>query len=897
MKKIITLLMLSALFFVPKRVQADVTWEVSDGTQWRINPANPANPNDSILIPAGTKFVRVMCGYDKSDGQPIVVVQNSLTFESNGNNCDYYYYFRYARLNGSITSQNWSSSDFNINFPDDALRVRLQERILGYNYLRITYGSSLSDKLASSLPLATRLTNVRYLYKIVLTEEEALGIKKLNFDPKEYGISNTKYIGVRNIIGLEIFQNLEELILANNLAFGTITNGSYISQLKAHGDFIPDFNTFSKLKILDLSDIPNPAQSYTYLYEGTPGEHFSGGYMPKLPSSLEYLFVRNSTVVNTIELDGTSNPNLKVIDATNNGTLRTLVAKDCPQLESVLVTNCPRLRVLNCSKANLQELDLTACPKLEQLYCNDNMLETLIFDKHSYLYRVECQENNLTSLNVFEKFGTPQYIDKWRPSQDFYYTITGDRGEAYIYRASESENLHKWTYLNFEFSEIPRWHYDPDDDYEWPEWDWEFTDKLNEVGISGYCYPDQYDEVTNPDIPVQYTKYSELQNPQSTSLRYLDCSKNNITNLQLLWADKLEELYCWNNKLTDLNLSPSTQLWRLRMSNNKVTSLDVTNNTKITDFYCNSNGMNTITGFASLTGLKYFMGNNNNLTELDCSEMKQLRDFQVSRNKLRELVFSNNPYLHTVICDAQGGKTVDGRLLSILKLDGCPSLDSLVCNDNAILSLNLTASTKLTPAKMKAYTQRSVQDIVVLDRNKVCIELPNGVMKPDGQAAQFQTWATGGSSSGFNASQSRTITRNGMTYLVLYDISEDAIGDAQTKADVDFYGAKKRYHYTIWDDNLNETLGKSVAKNYANDNVTVTVYPYVMYINPLTHDVYTDSVNQENQFYSGTIYLDYDAVVPEGTEVYIAQGLHTVFDTDLHPGRRCYWKGRKNAQP
>ena len=267
------------------------------------------------------------------------------------------------------------------------------------------------------------------------------------------------------------------------------------------------------------------------------------------------------------------------------------------------------------------------------------------------------------------------------------------------------------------------------------------------------------------------------------------------------------------------------------------------------------------------------MGNNNNLTELDCSEMKQLRDFQVSRNKLRELVFSNNPYLHTVICDAQGGKTVDGRLLSILKLDGCPSLDSLVCNDNAILSLNLTASTKLTPAKMKAYTQRSVQDIVVLDRNKVCIELPNGVMKPDGQAAQFQTWATGGSSSGFNASQSRTITRNGMTYLVLYDISEDAIGDAQTKADVDFYGAKKRYHYTIWDDNLNETLGKSVAKNYANDNVTVTVYPYVMYINPLTHDVYTDSVNQENQFYSGTIYLDYDAVVPEGTEVYIAQGL------------------------
>lgn len=362
-------------------------------------------------------------------------------------------------------------------------------------------------------------------------------------------------------------------------------------------------------------------------------------------------------------------------------------------------------------------------------------------------------------------------------------------------------------------------------------------------------------------------------------LQYLDCSNNSALSgtLDMSGADYLQKLYCWNCDLTDVTLTNCGSLETLGMSNNRVLSLNVSDSPYLTEFFCNNNKrgtqqLDTITGFADLTGLQYFQCNNNAVRTLDCSRMKQLRELQVSRNNVKELVLSNNPDLKTVICDAQGGKTADGRLLSILKLDGCPSLDSLVCNDNAILSLNLTASTKLTPAKMKAYTQRSVQDVVVLDRNKVCIELPNGVMKTP-SASQFQTWATGTSTSGFDGTRSRTLVRDGKTYVVLYDIADDAVGGAQTKADVDFYGKKKRYHYTIWDNNLNESLGKSVMHGQPNDNVTVTTYPYVMYINPLTHDVYTDSVNQENQFYSGTIYLDYDAVVPEGTEVYIAQGL------------------------
>ena len=171
-----------------------------------------------------------------------------------------------------------------------------------------------------------------------------------------------------------------------------------------------------------------------------------------------------------------------------------------------------------------------------------------------------------------------------------------------------------------------------------------------------------------------------------------------------------------------------------------------------------------------------------------------------------------------------------------------------------------------------------MKDVVVLDRNKVCIELVNGVtptiadngtISDDDMTGYFGTWA----GSGFDKDRNRVIKRNGKTYLVIHDISNDARGGSQTKADVDFYGKQLKYQYALEATNWDETLGGSLANSRKGENITVTTYPYVMYINPLTHDVYTDSVNQENQFYSGTIYLDYDAVVPEGTEVYIAQGL------------------------
>lgn len=59
-------------------------------------------------------------------------------------------------------------------------------------------------------------------------------------------------------------------------------------------------------------------------------------------------------------------------------------------------------------------------------------------------------------------------------------------------------------------------------------------------------------------------------------------------------------------------------------------------------------------------------------------------------------------------------------------------------------------------------------------------------------------------------------------------------------------------------------------------NARVHVYPYIMYVNPATRSTYQKlGVKDSVDYYSGTIYLDYAAIVPEGLEVYVAAGLAT----------------------
>jgi len=92
------------------------------------------------------------------------------------------------------------------------------------------------------------------------------------------------------------------------------------------------------------------------------------------------------------------------------------------------------------------------------------------------------------------------------------------------------------------------------------------------------------------------------------NLKYLDCSDNQITSLDVSSNTALQMLYCMNNQITSLDVSSNTALKVLNCSYNQLTSLDVSNNTNLKTFYCYNN---------SLISLNLKNGNNSNFTDVD----------------------------------------------------------------------------------------------------------------------------------------------------------------------------------------------------------------------------------------------------------------------------------------
>ena len=74
-----------------------------------------------------------------------------------------------------------------------------------------------------------------------------------------------------------------------------------------------------------------------------------------------------------------------------------------------------------------------------------------------------------------------------------------------------------------------------------------------------------------------------------TALPYLDCSDNQLTDLDVSDCTALTSLNCSRNQLTSLDVSGCTALMHLVCRDNQLTDLDVSHNTALTTLYCEYN--------------------------------------------------------------------------------------------------------------------------------------------------------------------------------------------------------------------------------------------------------------------------------------------------------------------
>ncbi len=160
-------------------------------------------------------------------------------------------------------------------------------------------------------------------------------------------------------------------------------------------------------------------------------------------------------------------------------------------------------------------------------------------------------------------------------------------------------------------------------------------------------------------------------------LKRLDCYNNELTDLDVSDSSAELELRCYQNKLTNLKL-PAT-IRTLDCSENQLTELDASNNTAYLDLTCSQNRLTSLKLSATICGLDC---SENQLTSLDLSNHDDLNSLICSSNKISQLNVSGCENLRELKCN-------DNRLAQ-LDLSGCERLSELNCSNNQLTSLDLT---------------------------------------------------------------------------------------------------------------------------------------------------------------------------------------------------------------
>lgn len=195
-------------------------------------------------------------------------------------------------------------------------------------------------------------------------------------------------------------------------------------------------------------------------------------------------------------------------------------------------------------------------------------------------------------------------------------------------------------------------------------------------------------------------------------------------------------------------------------------------------------------------------------------------------------------------------------------------INNLMLKNNLMWSLDLS-HISVAPEDMKQYSftpQKPMADLWV----------EKGVAD-NGSEDELRLYIPAARSAAFDKScliggSVKFISRDGKLYeLPDQTTFEDAKGKyfklvaADTiNADLDYYGVHDGFTYKYNTRPL--LLGDEYAEK-RDMEVQVKVYPYIMYINPATKS------GSGVDYYSGTLWLDYHSIVPEGTTVWIATGI------------------------
>ena len=160
----------------------------------------------------------------------------------------------------------------------------------------------------------------------------------------------------------------------------------------------------------------------------------------------------------------------------------------------------------------------------------------------------------------------------------------------------------------------------------------------------------------------------------------LDCSNNHLPNLNLIGLANLVSLSCSNNQLVNLNVSGLVNLTSLRCSQNQLASLNVNELMSLTSLYCSNNQISNL-DLTQNNNLRYLYCENNILTNLLLGNMLSLENLDCSNNQIS--VLDVNQFALLTMLD------VGFNQLTTIDVSNISDLYMFNCSNNQLQFLNI----------------------------------------------------------------------------------------------------------------------------------------------------------------------------------------------------------------
>ncbi|MCF6279769.1 MAG: hypothetical protein L3J14_05415 [Flavobacteriaceae bacterium] len=424
------------------------------------------------------------------------------------------------------------------------------------------------------------------------------------------------------------------------------------------------------------------------------------------------------------------NNQLTSLDVSNN---TALFLVDCSfnQLTSLDVTS-NSLTTLKCHNNLLTSLNANV-PSISTLWCQNNLLTSLDISNVNWNY-VDCSNNQLTSLSVgtgnmlnFEGFDARiNNLTCINVDDVGYSTATWTNIDNLV-----SFSLNCLACIvgipdaNFKTYLVgnPLINVNGDGEIQCSE-AYAFTGTISAGNLSIANLKGIEAFVNLTKLYFHNNQLESVDLTQNVELTHLYCYANLLEDIDITQNTKLTTVWCAFNQLSSLNLTQNTLLEDLRCRDNQLTNLDVSLNTSLAFLRCSIN---------SLTSLNVANGNNTNFTLFDATNNPNLACIEVDNTNYSytnwNLIdatssFSTNCNVNSTYVPDNNfeqalinlgydtvldSEVITANISSVTNLDvsnksisdltgieDFNSLQILNCNDNSLISFDITQNTALT---------------------------------------------------------------------------------------------------------------------------------------------------------------------------------------------------------